>query len=74
VPKSRISETKSKHTKHLKPSMWNIVDKVHFKGNDLYVTVRIPLQAILRRVSIEQNGRKTVVRFNRRFVGNLGEL
>jgi hypothetical protein len=62
------------HTKHLKASKWDIQEKFQFKGSDLYVTVRIPVEAIMRRVRIEADGKKQSVIFNGRHIGNIGDF
>jgi hypothetical protein len=72
--KKVVEKARTRHTKYLKPSMWDIGDKYHFRGNDLYVTVRIPVEAIMRRVQIEPQGRGYAVRFNRRMIGRIGEF
>jgi hypothetical protein len=68
-----VDERKT-HTKHLKSSKWDIQEKFQFRGSDLYVTVRIPVEAIMRRVKIEPDGKKQSVIFNGRHIGNIGDF
>jgi hypothetical protein len=68
-----VDERKT-HTKHLKASKWDIQEKFQFRGSDLYITVRIPVEAIMRRVRIDLDGKKQGVVFNGRHIGNIGEF